>query len=217
MASKRQLGPKTSDTISKRNILLFLSKLNVKHNYRILIHFLPIDTYWIELPLILYLLDGVLCGDSCSWCWICAGGVACLGPGLKQTGTSWDAPYSVFLCPMYGTIKGKYPSVTLIIIIIIYWHLSTLYGSDRGSLKVCHGSIMQPSPQNKGGARVTSMLCVTDNKPRLILYSLHVTSIWQAYKNKSYNSQNVQNDRGLHYDYCCWNQCLHYDCFWNNW
>ncbi len=42
----------------------------------------------------------------------------------------------------------------------------------RGPLKARHGSNMQPSPQNKGGTKVTSMLCVTDNKPGLIPYSL---------------------------------------------
>ncbi len=38
--------------------------------------------------------------------------------------------------------------------------------------KRAKGLNMQPSPQNKGGARVTSMLYVTDNKPGLIPYSL---------------------------------------------
>ncbi len=42
----------------------------------------------------------------------------------------------------------------------------------RGPLKARQGSNMQPSPQKKGGAKVTSMLCVTDNKPGLIPYSL---------------------------------------------
>ncbi len=41
----------------------------------------------------------------------------------------------------------------------------------RGPLKARHRSNMQPNPQNKGGAKVTSMLCVTDNKPGLIPYS----------------------------------------------
>ncbi len=43
---------------------------------------------------------------------------------------------------------------------------------DRGYLKAHHRSNMQPSSQNKGGAIVTSILCVKDNKPVLNPYSL---------------------------------------------
>ena len=56
-------------------------------------------------------------------------------------------------------------------IIKIYWHSSTLCGLrvPQSTLQVEYAA--KPS-KNKGGTKVTSMLRVTDNKPRLIPYSL---------------------------------------------
>ena len=65
-------------------------------------------------------------------------------------------------------LVGKVTISASLIIIIINRHLSTLYGSrmppSAPQVKICS--------QAKGGTKVTSMMCVTDNKPRLIPYSL---------------------------------------------
>ena len=71
----------------------------------------------------------------------------------------------------YVVIKGE-TNNTIIIIIIICMHLSI-------------DLHMQPSPQKKGGARVTSMLCMTDNKSGFIPYSLQKGLQLKCVENKA--------------------------------